>query len=396
MTHLRFWSIALAALVLAGSSCARDDARETAVDPKGRPSDATITMSIQSRYFGDDTVKGHEIDVDTDEGVVTLSGSVESDAARSRAETIAQAVEGVTRVQNDLRVAPPEQVARGEDPARPAADPTRPGAGAAPSADASRPSDQVNAGWITTKIQAQYFADADVKGRNIDVTTGADGRVTLTGEVESQAEKTEAVRIARATEGVREVVDQLRIATQAEARADDAKAPAGTRPDADSATLGDPWITMKIESKYFLDAEVKGRNIDVTTQNGVVTLDGTVESAAEKRQAVLLARSTEGVTDVRDQLKVVAPAADESPRPADARETASVNDEWIEAKIQSKYFLADDLKTDEIKVDSVKGIVTLQGRVESADEKRTAEEIARETDGVRNVVNRLEVANPRR
>ena len=157
-----------------------------------------------------------------------------------------------------------------------------------------------------------------------------------------------------------------------------------------------PWITMKIQAKYFLDAEVKGRNIDVTTQNGVVTLDGTVESAAEKRQAVLLARSTEGVTDVRDQLKVVAPAADESPRPADARETASVNDEWIEAKIQSKYFLADDLKTDEIKVDSVKGIVTLQGRVESADEKRTAEEIARETDGVRNVVNRLEVANPRR
>jgi osmotically-inducible protein OsmY len=37
--------------------------------------------------------------------------------------------------------------------------------------------------------------------------------------------------------------------------------------------------------------------------------------------------------------------------------------------------------------------VTLQGRVESADDKRIAEEIAKETDGVRNVVNRLQVTS---
>jgi osmotically-inducible protein OsmY len=393
MTHARFSTIALAALVLAGSSCARDEAPDTTARD-GRPADATITMTIQSRYFGDDTVKGHEIDVDTDDGQVTLSGSVESEAARTRAETIAKGVTGVVAVKNDLRVEPASQVARGEDPARPVADPTRPGAEPAPATDpANRPNQQADAGWITTKIQAQYFADADVKGRNIDVTTASDGQVTLTGEVDSEAEKQEALRIARSTEGVRDVVDQLRIST-ARASEGDAKAPAGARPD--DATLGDPWITMKIESKYFLDNEVKGRNIDVTTENGVVTLTGQVDSPAEKRQAVLLARSTEGVKDVQDQLKVVAPPAGDTPRQSDRPAAEPVNDEWIEAKIQSKYFLAEDLKTDDIKVDSARGVVTLQGRVESTEEKRTAEEIARETDGVRTVVNRIEVTVPRR
>jgi osmotically-inducible protein OsmY len=71
-----------------------------------------------------------------------------------------------------------------------------------------------------------------------------------------------------------------------------------------------------------------------------------------------------------------------------------MSDEWIETKIQSKYFLATDLKSDDIDVAASKGVVTLTGRVKTADDKRTAEEIARETDGVRNVVNRIEVGAP--
>jgi osmotically-inducible protein OsmY len=398
MTQVRLSTIALATLLLAGAGCARDEARETTAG-QAAPSDASITMAIQSRYFGDDAVKAHAIDVDTDHGVVTLSGTVESDAARSRAATIAQGVDGVSRVQNDLRVA--DAQARGEDQTRPGATAPRPDARTAAGDPARRDrgaaADQpgpANAGWITTKIQAQYFADADVKGRNIDVTTDRDGQVTLAGEVGSDAERREAVRIARATEGVRDVVDQLKLAAAGAARPEGgAKAPADARPD--STPLEDSWITMKIESKYFLDGEVKGRRIDVTTEQGIVTLDGQVQSAAEKRQAVLLARSTDGVKDVRDRLRVAAPAADESPRQTGRSTTEAVNDEWIETKIQSKYFLADDLKTDEIEVDSSKGVVTLQGRVESEAEKRTAGEIARETDGVQQVVNRLEVTPSR-
>jgi osmotically-inducible protein OsmY len=320
---------------------------------------------------------------------VTLTGTVPSETARRQAETIAQGVDGVSRVQNNLRVVADATTARADD-ARPNA----------PSDRDPNAATQVNAGWITTKIQAQYFGDADVRGRNIDVTTSPEGRVTLTGTVESAAERAEAVRIARATEGVKDVNDNLRIVA-----ADALDRPAADK-DAkddknDSNALTDPWITTKIESKYFLDGDVKGRNIDVTTENGIVTLTGQVTSAAERRQAIVLAQSTDGVKDVRDQLKIVAEARDADVDKADMRDTkdtanrtaSNVNDEWIEAKIQSKYFLEGDLKNDEIAVDVAKGVVTLQGRVESADDKRIAEEIARETDGVRNVVNRLQVTS---
>ena len=382
MVRRHIGTMMLGAFVLAAPACTRDEPRETARQ-EAAPNDATITMNIQSRYFSDDAIKAREIDVDTEKGVVTLTGEVPSETARRQAETIAQSVTGVTRVQNNLRVE--AETARAEEPR-----PNAPGARTPADAPASS---QVNAGWITTKIQAQYFADADVKGRNIDVTTSPDGRVTLAGTVTSAAERDEAVRIARATEGVRDVNSDLRI----EARPADA-ADKADRPVSDALT--DPWITMKIESKYFMDADVKGRNIDVTTQNGAVTLDGEVHSAAEKRQAILLARSTDGVKDVRDQLRIVAARnADEATdrnevrdaKDAASRTTTNVNDEWIEAKIQAKYFLEDDLKNDDISVDCARGVVTLQGRVESADQKRIAEDIAKETNGVRSVVNRIQI-----
>jgi hyperosmotically inducible protein len=177
--------------------------------------------------------------------------------------------------------------------------------------------------------------------------------------------------------------------------------------DSDLTTdLSDPWVTAKIESKYFLDAEVKGRKIDVSTDNGIVTLAGEVSSAAEKRQAIALARSTDGVKEVRDQLRVmVAGSTDpelrtEAGRPAGARTdhdnstTAAVvpNDDWIETRIQAKFFLEDDLKAEEISISSDEGTVTLEGAVDSPDAKETAEDIARETHGVDVVVNRIAVS----
>ena len=63
---------------------------------------------------------------------------------------------------------------------------------------------------ITTSVKSQFAADDTVKAYEIDVTTNR-GVVTLQGDVDSPAAKVAAVRIARATEGVREVVDELTI-----------------------------------------------------------------------------------------------------------------------------------------------------------------------------------------
>ncbi|MEO6212911.1 MAG: BON domain-containing protein, partial [Vicinamibacterales bacterium] len=63
-----------------------------------------------------------------------------------------------------------------------------------------------------------------------------------------------------------------------------------------SSVVKDGWITTQIEAKYFADTLVKGRNIDVDTTNGVVTLTGDVTSQAERQRAVSQAKAVDGVT----------------------------------------------------------------------------------------------------
>lgn len=219
--------------------------------------------------------------------------------------------------------------------------------------------------------------------------------MTLQGEVDSAADKAEAVRIARETEGVTRVEDRLRVKGEAAER--DAEPAPGTEP-ATGGMPPDAWLTAKIQAKYFMDTEVKGRDIDVDTHEGVVTLTGAVASEAERRQAVALARNTDGVTDVNDQLQVQPqlaesdePAARVPMAPAIPPVTPVVDDTWITTKIQSKYFLDQEVKGHQINVDTREGVVTLTGSVETEQQKQQAERIAKETDGVSRVVNNLVV-----
>jgi osmotically-inducible protein OsmY len=66
--------------------------------------------------------------------------------------------------------------------------------------------------------------------------------------------------------------------------------------------LSDGALTAKIKSKMALDDQVQARGIDVSTTNHVVTLSGTVRSAAEHDRAIQLAKETSGVTQVIDRL----------------------------------------------------------------------------------------------
>jgi osmotically-inducible protein OsmY len=388
MTQRQRWAFLAAAAVVVTMGCNRDKAADAMPG-----TDPAITTTIQARFFGDEAIKARDVEVDTDEGVVTLSGTVESEAERARAVQLAQQVEGVTRVENEISVEPREP------------DTTRDASAGSPTAPvaANRPGergDRVEVAdadgtrtpaWITMKVQAQYFADDLVKGRRIDVYASRTGAVRLEGQVDSDAERRRAVEIAKSTEGVTTVADHLQLAS-----ADSAPQRTADRDARDKdTTLGDPWVTAKIESKYFLDAEVKGRKIDVTTEDGIVTLTGEVSSPSERRQAVLLAKATEGVKEVRDQLRVVTERTDTAPaaRGTGSRMMAAAapDDEWIETRIQSRFFLEEDLKEEEIEISSAAGKVTLAGAVDSPDAKETAEEIARDTSGVDQVVNRIAV-----
>lgn len=71
-----------------------------------------------------------------------------------------------------------------------------------------------------------------------------------------------------------------------------------------SMQVDDAWITTKVKSKLAADPQVSALNVSVGTEDGVVTLTGRVADEVARREAVKLARDTEGVKDVRDLLEV--------------------------------------------------------------------------------------------
>jgi osmotically-inducible protein OsmY len=70
-------------------------------------------------------------------------------------------------------------------------------------------------------------------------------------------------------------------------------------------TIDDTTITTRVKTAMLNDPAVGGLRIDVDTFKGAVTLSGRVKSEAEKQQAITLARSIDGVTEVKDALQVI-------------------------------------------------------------------------------------------
>ena len=150
---------------------------------------------------------------------------------------------------------------------------------------------------VTASVKTKMAADPDVSALQIEVDT-QNGVVTLTGNVNSATEKEQAIRIARDTSGVRDVVDMITVRV-AEDRGD---APGTDRTIGER--LDDASITMKVKDQLRDDPMVKARNIDVDTRDGVVFLTGTVATAEEKERAIELARNTQDVRDVQANLDV--------------------------------------------------------------------------------------------
>lgn len=166
-------------------------------------SDPGITSAVKSKMAADDTVKAYRIDVDTKDRVVTLSGSVDSPEVRERAVEIARGTDGVQDVVDRLTISPGATPTTGvDDPIQ------REGREAAKDAGDAMP-DLSDAG-ITTTVKSKLLGDTRVAGLKIDVDTNG-GVVTLTGAVSTAAEKERAIELAKATNGVKSVVDRLKV-----------------------------------------------------------------------------------------------------------------------------------------------------------------------------------------
>jgi hyperosmotically inducible protein len=159
-------------------------------------------------------------------------------------------------------------------------------------------------------VKSKLAADDTVKAYQFDVDT-ADRVVTLSGTVETPAEKEQALLIARQTEGVREVVDRITIGpaptpTTGDIRDEAAEAARELKKEGREAgaVVGDAAITSAVKSKFLADTAVSGLKIDVDTRGGIVTLDGMVATKAEADRAVSLARDTDGVARVVNNLRI--------------------------------------------------------------------------------------------
>jgi hyperosmotically inducible protein len=140
--------------------------------------------------------------------------------------------------------------------------------------------------WITSKVTAKLAADPEVNPFEIDVDT-VDGVVRLSGTVESDRERDEAGNLAARTEGVKGVVNDIELGDQTL-----------------EENIDDAWISTKVKSKLLVDPEVNPFEIDVDVLDGVVTLAGTVRDERTRRHAEELARQTKGVKGVENLLQV--------------------------------------------------------------------------------------------
>lgn len=167
-------------------------------------------------------------------------------------------------------------------------------------------------GWLVTKLHSLFVPEDALSGSNIDVDV-KNGLVTLQGTVPNEAARARAIAIVKGADGVKGVTDQLRVAP--ERRGIDDKAEDKAKKAADKTVAGakktgraidDGWIKSKIYAQYMSDWNdiLDDSNIDVDVDNNMVTLNGTVKSAAAKARAVSIAKSTDGVKGVKDLLKV--------------------------------------------------------------------------------------------
>jgi osmotically-inducible protein OsmY len=161
------------------------------------------------------------------------------------------------------------------------------------------------------------------------------------------------------------------------------------------AALKDAWIDGRLEATFLFNEHLNSFDIATDVENGVVRLEGAVESEIERDLAGEIAKSIDGVKGVKNEL-TVDDSVTRSARRSDAGREAqgfrqAVIDATLTARIKSKLLANGNVSGLSVDVDSSAGNVTLSGTVESEEEKDLIASIAINTEGATSVNNRLMV-----
>ena len=150
-------------------------------------------------------------------------------------------------------------------------------------------------------------------------------------------------------------------------------------------------ITAKVKTKLAADPVVKAHQINVDTNNGVVTLTGNIDSQEAKDRALMLAKETKGVVEVRYMIEVRTSQVEGNAPDTDRTVGQTIDDAGITMKVKAKLLDDPAVKGLKIDVDTREGVVYLTGSVTNAQMRDQAIRLARETEGVRDVQANLEV-----
>jgi hyperosmotically inducible protein len=146
----------------------------------------------------------------------------------------------------------------------------------------------------------------------------------------------------------------------------------------------DADIVSTINSKIAADATTSNLKVNVTSNNGIVTLSGNVNTAVEAAKLIELSESVTGVKDV------------DAPQLTPKESTYSFKDAEITAKIKGTYireklFGDKDISVMEVKVTTTNGVVYLTGIVDNQAEADNAVKLAKSIKGVKSVDSKLEM-----
>jgi osmotically-inducible protein OsmY len=224
-------------------------------------------------------------------------------------------------------------------------------------------------------VKSLLSRSRQVSSYNVDVGVSG-GIVTLKGQVPNEDIKLMAGEITREAQGVKEVKNEIEVNPAAQ-------------PSSDSARIEDLEIKTALLGAFARSAELGGKKIDVLVENHTVTLNGAVDTPAQRNGAEQVARALGGVTGVTNNLTVANPQAATEP-PTTNAPPADANAE-LAKKVKFDLYDTGAFDAAAINVAAADGVVTLTGTVRTRAEQLLAERVAQGTPGVKKVANQVKV-----
>nr|WP_286235957.1 BON domain-containing protein [Thalassotalea sediminis] len=152
--------------------------------------------------------------------------------------------------------------------------------------------------WIDGKAEAVLLFNGNLDSFDIN-TDVHKSTVTLTGQVTSDVDRKLAEELVLGVEGVSAVDNQLTVLKEKDSTSTISK-----QTDQAMSTMVDTKIAVVLKSRYLLDTDIDGTNINVDVNDGRVSLTGEVGSKSEKTLVIQMAKNLDDVVSVSEELSI--------------------------------------------------------------------------------------------